>query len=321
MKRISIILIVVFAVAVMFGQIRYFPSPQTILSSGFGEYRPSSSGLLPHFHMGVDFPTFSREGVEIRSVDSGYLYKIEIDDDSIYGYTVYIKHENYISLYAHLSKFATKARKIVESLIKEFPNRRVEVMFPDNEIFVQAGEVIGYSGRTGEALAPHCHLELRDLENKVAINPIPVLSISRPYDLKIHIGSVRVDGETYPATNGLVVPIKTAIPKIDVLTYITFDKTFINPHVVSLEVNGREVYKVEFDSIKLSEFAQAPKVYGRDSTMRKYWFRMYSDVPLSVVKVNEWNNIPELPARSRVTIRVRSDWDDEESFTFELVRR
>jgi murein DD-endopeptidase MepM/ murein hydrolase activator NlpD len=57
-----------------------------------------------------------------------------------YGNVVDIRHPgNYVSRYAHFSKFAAKLRKGQE---------------------VEAGEVIGYVGQTGHATGPHLHFEL-----------------------------------------------------------------------------------------------------------------------------------------------------------------
>ena len=56
-----------------------------------------------------------------------------------YGNVVDIRHSgNYISRYAHFSKFAGKLRKGQA---------------------VDAGEVIGYVGQTGHATGPHLHFE------------------------------------------------------------------------------------------------------------------------------------------------------------------
>ncbi|HEU4770984.1 MAG TPA: peptidoglycan DD-metalloendopeptidase family protein, partial [Candidatus Udaeobacter sp.] len=56
-----------------------------------------------------------------------------------YGNVVDIRHAgNYVSRYAHFSRFATKLRKGQA---------------------VEAGEVIGYVGQTGHATGPHLHFE------------------------------------------------------------------------------------------------------------------------------------------------------------------
>ncbi|MCD6253127.1 MAG: M23 family metallopeptidase [Thermotogae bacterium] len=319
-RILTIMLGLLLFVGITAAEILYFPSPQTVVSSGFGEFRPSSSGLMPHFHLGVDFPTYAREGVEIKSIGDGYVYKIEIDEDSIYGYTVYVKNKNFISLYAHLSAFGERFQAIAESLKREFPDQRVEVTFPEGEIFIRAGEIIGYSGRTGDVLAPHCHLELRDLENKTALNPIPILNVEKPDGLKVVIDEVRIDGESYPATSDII-PFKSDIPKIEVSAYLTYGTTVINPYEVALKIDGKEIYRISFDTIRLSEFTSAYEVYGKGSTYRKYWFKMYSSEPLSVIKTNAWRDIPKLPDRVQVDVIVKSFWDDVKKVQFELVRR
>lgn len=76
--------------------------------------------------MGMDFSTGLKEGVPIYASERGWLVRLEIDRDDIYGYTVVLEHENgYRTLYAHLSGFAKKLEVIVESLKEEFGDVRM----------------------------------------------------------------------------------------------------------------------------------------------------------------------------------------------------
>ena len=57
------------------------------LSGNFGELR--SSG----FHSGIDIKTLGKEGVEIKSIDDGYISRISISLSG-FGKAIYITHPN-----------------------------------------------------------------------------------------------------------------------------------------------------------------------------------------------------------------------------------
>ena len=69
------------------------------LSGNFGELR--SSG----FHSGIDIKTLGKEGIEIKSIEEGYISRISISLSG-FGKAIYITHPNgFTSVYAHLSRF------------------------------------------------------------------------------------------------------------------------------------------------------------------------------------------------------------------------
>ncbi|MGB8337612.1 MAG: peptidoglycan DD-metalloendopeptidase family protein [Burkholderiales bacterium] len=123
------------------------------VSSGF-----SSSRFHPilnkwRAHKGVDFAAPSGTGI-LATADGRVSF---VGSKSGYGNVVEIKHhENYTTLYAHLSRFGkiSKGEKI------------------------RQGEIIGYVGRTGLATGPHLHYEF-----KVAgahQDPLTVAPLSQP---------------------------------------------------------------------------------------------------------------------------------------------
>lgn len=72
-----ILLFTVVSASHTFGQFEP-PVSNSYVTATFMEFR--STGNLPHFHMGVDFSTFLREGVEIRAAEDGYVVRLEIDE-------------------------------------------------------------------------------------------------------------------------------------------------------------------------------------------------------------------------------------------------
>ena len=143
------------------------------LSGTFGEPRAT------HFHLGLDIRTQGKEGWEVKSISSGRVSRIRISLGG-YGKAIYIDHpDQTTSVYAHLQKFAPK----IESYIKKFQylNESYTIQkFPKkDELLIEKGELIGFSGNTGGSSGPHLHFEIRERKSQKPINPLL-------YDLPVH---------------------------------------------------------------------------------------------------------------------------------------
>ena len=173
----------------MFGQFeRDLIAPLEIpfsISGTFGEPRSS------HFHLGIDIKTQGKEGLEVKSISSGSVSRIRISLGG-YGKAIYIDHPNKTtSVYAHLKKFAPK----IESYIKKFQyeNETYTIQkFPKkNQLLIEKGEVIGFSGNTGGSSGPHLHFEIREKNSQKPLNPLlynlPVNDLVRPQLQKLFI--------------------------------------------------------------------------------------------------------------------------------------
>ena len=155
------------------------------ISGTFGEPRSS------HFHLGIDIKTQGKEGLEVKSISSGSVSRIRISLGG-YGKAIYIDHPNKTtSVYAHLKKFAPK----IESYIKKFQyeNETYTIQkFPKkNQLLIEKGEVIGFSGNTGGSSGPHLHFEIREKKSQKPLNPLlynlPVNDLVRPQLQKLFI--------------------------------------------------------------------------------------------------------------------------------------
>ena len=150
-----------------------------ILSGNFGELR--SSG----FHSGIDIKTKGKEGIEIRSIDSGYVSRVQVSTSG-FGKVVYIDHGNNLTtVYAHLSKFSDKIEKIINELQYKKKNYEVRKFFKSKELKIEKKEIIGLSGNTGSSFGPHLHFEIRKTNEELPINPLfynfDVVDTIRPY--------------------------------------------------------------------------------------------------------------------------------------------
>jgi len=116
----------------------------TKLVSGFG-YRMHPIYKVRLFHSGVDFN--AKRGTPVYCTGDGVIAILNQNAGG-YGNEIEVNHGfGYITKYAHLHKFAVKMGQKVKR-----------------------GELIGYSGATGAATAPHLHYEV--IHNGTKVNPV-----------------------------------------------------------------------------------------------------------------------------------------------------
>ncbi|MDD3741139.1 MAG: M23 family metallopeptidase, partial [Bacteroidales bacterium] len=149
----------------------YFISPLNIspvLSGNFGEPRNR------HFHTGVDFSTYS-EGKDVLAIADGYVSRINISPWG-YGNAIYIDHPNgYTSVYAHLSKYNPEIQKFVNKIQYERFSFSIDTLLPPDLFEVKQGDIIAYTGNTGQSEGPHLHFEIRETITEMPINPITTI--------------------------------------------------------------------------------------------------------------------------------------------------
>ena len=123
------------------------PLSEIKISSTFGKrYHPIFKKMI--YHKGVDF--VANIGTPVKSTGDGVIEYV--GNRGGYGKYIRIKHnKNYSTAYAHLNKFKYGLK--VGSV-------------------VQLGEIIAYSGKTGNVTGPHLHYEV--LYNNKHIDPMKV---------------------------------------------------------------------------------------------------------------------------------------------------
>lgn len=113
------------------------------MASGYG-WRSDPFTKARKFHYGMDFSAAT--GTPIYASGNGTVTRADANSSG-YGKHIRIDHGfNYVSLYAHLSKYNVKKGQKVKR-----------------------GDVIGYVGSTGRSVAPHLHYEI--FKDGERINP------------------------------------------------------------------------------------------------------------------------------------------------------
>ena len=259
-------LIILFLSSVLVGQEKNnFVVPLDIplrLSGTFGELRGN------HFHAGIDIKTQGRQGFKIKSVKSGKVNRIRVSTSG-YGKSLYIEHlDGTTSVYAHLKKFAPKIEAYVKE--KQYLKESYTIqLFPkENELTVDQGEFIGYSGNTGGSNGPHLHFEIRNSSDQSPINPmlfpIKIEDTQRPQIQDFYLFSLQGNNYTkkeYPLIrkNDSVYTIATikaggilhvGLRLFDRQNY-SYNKNGI--YRASVSLNGKEEFSLTMDKISFKD--------------------------------------------------------------------
>ena len=136
-------------------------------SSSFAELRANA------FHGGVDFRTQQREGLPIFAVADGTLTRVVVSATG-FGKALYLSHaDGIMSVYAHLSRFIPEIERVVRE--QHYAQESFELNLTNfqslQRIHFRKGDLIGWSGNTGNSFGPHLHFELRNQNGTNTLHP------------------------------------------------------------------------------------------------------------------------------------------------------
>ncbi|KAF2956796.1 M23 family metallopeptidase [Marinitoga sp. 38H-ov] len=327
MKKIIVLSLILLSFIFVFSQ-RFLPPIDSYLTSSFGEYR--DTGDKPHFHLGIDFSSYSRVGYPVVSAADGYVYKIWLNEE-IYGNTLFIYHPDYdlITVYAHLSSFKGLVDEIANSVSKEIGNSFAEIKFPEGEIRVSKGDEIALSGKSGEADVPHIHFEVREIkksgneEIEIVRDALEFVDYIEMRPRVLEALEIRSNNRTFNLLEDQVIEIPfSTLPKLEVKADEKIgNNTKIIPRKISLRVNDELVYEIEFDAIRADEIYSPNSVFGYGSNIFTYWLKLYSSSFITPIKVNRWNEIAfTLKNRNPAELILEDIWGTVKVYKFILVK-
>ena len=322
-KRIIFVLIISLGMITMLWGNNYgLPTYTTKRITGtFGECRINAETYLKRFNIGLALSTNSIENTKIYAMNDGVLWKLVINDP-IYGNIIYLKHpDGLATVYGHLNRFSPEYDAILQSVRVEFGEESHTVIeFSSNEYTVHKGDVIGYSGQTGSAIAPYCHVEFLDVAQNIYIDPLVYLKeqLNRP-DAFLDFAKVRVDGKEQNISNGGSYYYTNAIPQIEINARLMDNnrRSRYGVHRIQLFFDDEEVYQLLFETIPADFQEQGEKVYGEGSTSSYYWYKLYSEKREGVIVVNRLNAI-SVSGTIRAKIVVEDDWGNAKAWEFYL---
>ena len=138
-----------------------------LYSANFGEMRPD------HFHSGIDIKTDGVEGKSVVAIADGYISRI-VDKPSGYGRAIYIVHpdKGTTSVYAHLCRFRADIDSMVLAERYRLQRNSIDIPCQESRYPVSQGDIIGYSGNSGNSFGPHLHFEIRQTATQRTLNLI-----------------------------------------------------------------------------------------------------------------------------------------------------
>lgn len=156
-----------------------------LYSANFGEMRPD------HFHSGIDIKTDGVVGKPVVAVADGYISRI-VDKPSGYGKALYVVHpdKGTTSVYAHLCRFRDDIDSMLLAERYRLKRNSIDIPCSAERYPVTQGEIIGYSGNSGNSFGPHLHFEIRRTATQRTLNLVTE---------KI----IEVDDKIPPTINGL----------------------------------------------------------------------------------------------------------------------
>lgn len=115
-------------------KLRHLPLDNITVNSPYGMRNITVNNKYYWWHNGVDLK--AQLNIPVYAASDGTVMSAKYDNS--YGYYVALDHGKYGTLYAHLSSY-----NVTEGSS------------------VTAGDIIGYTGRTGDTTGPHLHFEIR----------------------------------------------------------------------------------------------------------------------------------------------------------------
>jgi hypothetical protein len=307
-------------------------------SSAFQEFRST------HFHGGMDFRTFQKNGYPVYAIADGVIYNIRMVKRGS-GRGLYLKHDDgNVSIYFHLNRFEKKLEDLLKRVQHIKKKKYIGNYYLKKPLRYKRGQLIAYSGETGSGF-PHLHLEIRD-KDQFALNPFKLVKF------------VAKD-KNYPVLKGLLLRNRqqSSINGSIGETYIKFDRLrrgsyrarehlvltgdlditlcaydisdtgrHAAPYEISVSIDNSRYYHLRFDRFQRDDNNQLGFVYDMHySNAGTYYFNLFSQEGFALERENK--SLSELISlleygKHQLTVRVADNFGNSSSgdLTFYKVR-
>lgn len=237
------------------------------LSSNFGEFRDD------HFHMGIDIKTGGKTGFPVYAVADGHISRV-VTNYRGYGKALYLTTDDgKTATYAHLEKFREDIYKVVRLQQTKQKKYTLDMTFKPSMFAVKQGDILGFTGNSGNSFGPHLHFEIRDGKQRPLnplVNGIPFSDTRRPVIYEIAViplypGS-KVNGNPLPQTFPVYMerggtyffPDTLHLDGTVGIAVRSADKregvdNHYQVHSITMKVDGEVHYQVRYDKISFDE--------------------------------------------------------------------
>lgn len=251
------------------------------LTSNFMEYREG------RFHAGLDLKTNGRVGHAVLAVEDGWISRLRAAPDG-YGRAAYLRGASgRIYVYAHLARFGDRLRTVVRQAQARHDAYRVDLALPAERLPVQRGEILGLSGQSGTG-GPHLHFEVRDSGQR-PLNPhgqgftvpdtiAPRIELLRalPAEPAAQVGGGLLAWSIADARG-----LSGGLPLLEVKGAVAFSAVVsdrsdrhahrLEPYMLVVTLDGREVYRSRNDSFAFAESSQMLLEWLVLDGVREHW--------------------------------------------------
>tara|TARA_R110000787_G_scaffold230861_2_gene338341 strand:+ start:181 stop:1845 length:1665 start_codon:yes stop_codon:yes gene_type:complete len=302
----------------------YFSNPieiPLILSGSFGELRSN------HFHSGLDIKTQQREGIPIYAPADGFVSRIKVSHFG-YGKALYIKHPNgYSTVYAHLKKYGDSIQEYLKTAQYKKEVYEIELFPEANQIKVNKGDLIGYSGNSGSSGGPHLHFEIRDANSR-PMNPL-LFGIEIPDTKKPIVSSVfayplskdaQINQSQNPVKIRLILQKDGSYKAENIIAFgeigfgiSTYDQqngasNKNGVYKIETYCNGKEKFKVAFEKFSFSETRYLNRFidyeYFKNNRSRIQKLFRQPNNPLSIIQSEDEKGIINVQDQLNSTYRI-----------------
>jgi len=261
----------------------------------------------------------------VLAMQTGYVKKIIMNDKKM-GNAVYITHgERLTSVYTNLSVFSGDFTGIVDAVGSEFNAERTAISFDRNEFEIDRGDIIGFTGMSGDYSRPGCYVQIIDEGEQRALNPIDYFEEAGFNDEQrvIDFEKIRINFKAYDLKKGTVYPFQGDNPmiQIKISSRSDFGETKLSLKELKVYFDDQEMLVINMDFIPLDKTGRGERIFGEGSNHQNFWYRMTTPWLFGPIKTNRIKNIERFNDKIRVRIEASDCFGNSGEIKFWLKRR